>query len=159
MTLVRYNPHSMLDEFDSFFDNDFQPMSFRRKPFSLWKSLYDSPSSGDDLRYLDPSANVYETDTEWVYMFEMPGVKESDLKVECDSGYLKIIGEKKYETDHGFKGYHRREICEGRVEKSIRLHEGSDVESIKASLKDGLLKILVPKNESLKAKLIDVETV
>lgn len=104
--------------------------------------------------------NVYETDEQWEYFAELPGVKESDLKVSFEEGHIKVSGERRFEeSSEKITKYHLREIDDGYFERWLHVHEGANMEGISASLKNGLLKITIPKLETSKSKLIEVKCV
>ena len=162
MSIVKYDPINITRELESLFDDDFSmwPSRFFGSDFDLPERYLSSFSDYSPRTVLahrhDPAVNIYETDSEWIYMVELPGVKESDIKLECDGGYLKMSAERKFESHEGWKGYHVRELCEGKFERYFKLHDGSNIEGIKGTLKEGILKIMVPKGEKAKSKLIDI---
>ena len=162
MSIVRYNPLNIAREIESFLEDDpfAWPSRFIGSDFDLPERFLSSFSDYSPRAVLahrhDPAVNIYETDKEWIYMVELPGVKESDIKLECDGGYLRMSAERKFESSEEGKGYHVRELCEGKFERYFKLHDGSYIEGIKGTLKDGILKIMVPKGEKAKSKLIDI---
>lgn len=163
MSIVKYEPINITREFESFFDDDsIWPSRFFGSDFDLSDRLVGSFSDYYPKTVLahrhDPAVNVYETECEWIYMVELPGVKESDVKLECEGGYLKLSAERKFDSEEGGKGYHIRELCEGKFERYFKLHDGSNIDGIKGNMKDGILKIMVPKGEHVKTKKIDITT-
>ena len=161
MSIVKYDPSYSTRDIGDIFEEESYLSPLRMfdfdfaRPSRFLSSLFGSYPSYWAHNH-DPAVNIYETDSAWIYMVELPGVKESDVRLECENGYLKLSAERKFDSDEHWKGYHRRELCEGKFERYFRLHEGSKIDGIKASLKDGILNITVPKEEQRKSKLIDI---
>ena len=99
-----------------------------------------------------PSADVYETDNEYVFEFELPGFKKDDVKVQVEANVL--TEEKKEEKD---KNYHIVERRYGSFKRQFSLPEDSDVEKIDAKFENGVLELKVQKKEEEKKKAIDVQ--
>jgi len=124
----------------------------------LFKDYVDDYFDESDYR-LSFRMNVYETADLWEYFVELPGVKEEDLKISFEDKHVKVSGTKNFGDGFGeITKYHRREIGEGCFERWLHLHDGADVDNIKAKLKDGVLKVTVPKLELAKVKMIEVES-
>ncbi len=97
--------------------------------------------------FLAPTIDVAETDAQITVTVELPGVAEEDMHLSLVDNILTIQGEKKAEEtkeDEG-KKYRHVERSYGSFQRSIPLAFRADVDSVKASFKDGVLKITVPK--------------
>ena len=79
-------------------------------------------------------------------------MKKEDINVELSDGILKITGEKKHEEKVEKKNYYRSERSSGYFERRISLPAEEQIDKAKASFKDGLLEIKVPKSEEAKKK-------
>jgi HSP20 family protein len=137
---------------DDFFGSFFDEMERLFEDF--WgDSLIDTPSTGT-RRF---SVDISEKDDSFIVEAELPGINEDDLEVKLDRDILTISAEKEEENEEEDKNYYRREIRSGRFERRFRLPDNIDKESIKADLKDGILKIDLPKTEESKeVKKIDI---
>ncbi len=91
-----------------------------------------------------PSVDICETETEFLVMAEVPGVKRSDMDIRVRGNALTIEGERRLHRAV-MEGYHRLERVCGKFHRSFLLPGSVDQDSITASLKDGILKIVLPK--------------
>jgi len=105
-----------------------------------------------------PSADVYETENEYVFEFELPGFKKEDVKVKVEDNVLtvssEVTEEKKEEKD---KSYHIVERRYGAFKRQFSLPENSDVGQIDAKFENGVLELKVQKKEEEKKRAIDVQ--
>lgn len=148
MSLVRWEPFTGVDEFF----NRMMPASFGRLPrFAL-------PSNGESYEWT-PSANISETEKEFLIRAELPAVKKEDVKVTIDQGLITIEGERKQEKEDKTEKYHRVESFHGTFSRSFTLPENASADSIRCESKDGVLTVHIPKvkAEAPKAKQIKVE--
>ncbi len=104
-----------------------------------------------------PKVNIKETDKQYVITAALPGVKKEDVKIEVRNGVLTIAGEQKEEKEEKGKDYLRREMSFGSFQRSFVLPEGVHPEDVKASQKDGLLTVTLPKPETPKRKGVDIK--
>lgn len=91
-----------------------------------------------------PPVDLYETESEFVVKAEVPEVKENDLSIRLEANILTIEGERRLKRDR-VGDYHRIERSYGRFKRSFILPEPVEIDTVKASLKDGVLKIILPK--------------
>lgn len=105
-----------------------------------------------------PSADVYETDNEYVFEFELPGFTKEDVKVKVEDNVLTVSSEikeeKKEEKD---KSYHIIERRYGSFKRQFSLPENVDVANIDAKFENGVLELKVQKKEEEKKRAIDVQ--
>jgi HSP20 family protein len=105
-----------------------------------------------------PALDVTESDGAWLLTMELPGAKREDVSIEVHDDLLTIRGEKKCEREEKSEKRHYVERCYGSFSRSLRLPAQVDAERIKASFKDGVLTVEVPKSEAQKPKVIDIKT-
>lgn len=103
------------------------------------------------LRSSSLATDVYETDKDIIVEMNVPGFKKEDIKVSFQDGYLKVEGKAEEEREEKEKNYWRKEIRKGSFVRVIPLPREVEVKKAKASLKDGVLKITLPKTEETKA--------
>jgi len=112
--------------------------------------LFDDVFRGfDDARFWGgrgawPSVDVEETDKEYRVTAELPGLEERDVEVLLQDGLLTVRGEKKLETETRGRSYSERFY--GRFERQITLDQDVDDSAVKATFKNGVLTVTVPRN-------------
>lgn len=138
-----YNPwadfKSLQEEINDLFNMDRLPSA---------KGLFDRTSS--------PALDVIEKEHEYTVTCELPGLEQKDLDLSLTSNVLTIKGEKKNEREEKKGKYYRKETWSGSFQRTLSLPVGIDAEKISAQLKDGVLKITLPKTEEVKPKQITV---
>jgi HSP20 family protein len=88
---------------------------------------------------------------------EVPGVSKEDLKVTLQDGVLSIRGETRRETRADEGDYHRREISRGSFERTVALPADVAADKVKASFRDGVLELVMPKNGKPSGRTIPIE--
>ena len=104
-----------------------------------------------------PSLDVYEEEDSVVVKAELPGMKKEDVEVNLAGETLTIKGEKKDEKEVKEDNYYRRERSYGSFLRSVGLPCEVKSDEIKASFKDGVLEIRMPKTEEAKKKSVSVK--
>ena len=92
-----------------------------------------------------PPVDIYETQESVILKAELPGVSLEGVSVEVSENTLTLRGERKREKSLGEENYHRMERFYGSFHRSFSLPYAVDRNGIKASFRDGVLKITVPK--------------
>ena len=145
-TLTRWDPFTeMTDlrrEMDQIFGN-----FFGRTPFSM---------AATEANW-SPLVDIHETNEGFQLMAELPGVKQEDIQVSVEGDTLTLKGERKHEAEVKEDQYHRIERSYGRFERSILLPSVVDASRVKATYRDGVLEVQLPKKEEAKPKDIKVE--
>lgn len=130
-------------------------MDFDRNIHNVFGDLFDAYPVSRTRAY--PRFDLAEYENESVIIAEMPGVRKEDLKISIDNGYLTISGERKpYDMPHGSK-WIRNEISTGKFTRSIELPHDIDADNISAEMKNGLLRIMLPKAETIKPREISIK--
>jgi HSP20 family protein len=104
-----------------------------------------------------PSLDVYEEKDAVVVKAELPGMKKEEVEVNLAGENLTIKGEKKEDKEVKEDDYYRRERSYGSFLRTVALPCEVKSEDIKASFKDGVLEIRLPKTEEAKKKSIAVK--
>jgi len=92
-----------------------------------------------------PPVDIYETDTEIVILAELPGILEDAIDVQLNDGVLILRGEKPSPRDSETDNYYRLERPFGKFSRSFTLPSGLELSDVKASIRDGILKITMIK--------------
>lgn len=104
-----------------------------------------------------PLIDIEEDNENIMVRAELPGMNKDEIKVTVRDNMLVISGERKQEKEVKEKTYHRIERSYGQFSRTITLPAAVNADKIKASYKDGVLSITLPKPEVMKPKQIDVE--
>jgi HSP20 family protein len=104
-----------------------------------------------------PLVDIHEMKEGYQLQVELPGVKQEDIQVSIEGETLTLKGERKHEVEVKEDEYHRVERSYGRFERSVVLPSVVDPGQVKATYRDGVLEILLPKKEEAKPKEIKVE--
>jgi HSP20 family protein len=112
--------------------------------------------NGQSTQSWVPTADVWETDGEVVYAFDLPGIPEDKVSVEFEDGALTITGERARETELEQGRYHRVERRFGSFSRTIGLPPGVAEESISADYANGVLEVRVRKPEQPKPRKIEI---
>jgi len=97
--------------------------------------------------FKSPSIDIYEKDKKIIVKADLPGINKNDIKLHLDRDILTIFGETKREKETKSEKHYYSERSFGKIQRSIRLPEGVKQKDIKASYKDGVLEIEMPKGE------------
>ena len=147
--VVVRNPFPVIDR-DSFltpFDKMFDQIVSTHFP-DITKSVGVNPYQGTAY----PKVNVYEYDDKVGIVAEIPGLDKKQLNVEVENGTLTISGEKhSIKEDEGAKVL-RRELKASSFKRNFELGEDLDGDDIKATFKNGILNIDIPKVEPVQPK-------
>jgi HSP20 family protein len=106
--------------------------------------------------FVTPPANISATDNEYLVEVDMPGVEKEGLEITVEGNELTIIGRRKSQLPEGEACY-----CESPQADYRRIFElGPDVDTagINAEMKQGVLRLRLPKSEKAKPKRIEVKT-
>jgi HSP20 family protein len=137
----------------------------RWAPFSELASLQNEMSrfmngllegNGRTTQSWIPTADVWETETEVVYAFDLPGIPEDKISVELDEGALTITAEREREQKVEEGKYFRFERRFGTFTRTIGVPQGVTEESVKAEYKHGVLEVHVAKPEQPKPRKIQI---
>ena len=146
---------TLRDEIDSLFDSvlsGFPAMRLTRPSFDIgqWREPFRDPfrrieDTFGAMSKLAPRADLKETDKAITITAELPGVAEKDIDVTVADGLITISAEKKEETRKDEEDFHLAERHYGSVKRTFTLPDTANPDKAKASFKDGVLTIDVPK--------------
>ena len=105
-----------------------------------------------------PAIDVYEEKDRYVVKAELPGVKREDVSLSLTDDLLTIKGERRYEKEEKQEGFLRVENAYGAFQRALQLPQTVKGDAVSAEFKDGILKITLPKAESVKSREIKIET-
>jgi HSP20 family protein len=103
-----------------------------------------------------PAVDVWETEGELVYAFDLPGVSEQDIQVELHDDTLTVTAQRERREERAEDGFVRYERRFGTFSRAIGVPQGVAEDSVKADYRDGVLEIRVAKPEEAKPRRIQV---
>jgi HSP20 family protein len=148
MSLVRWTPFGDID-------SPFNPLM--PNAFANWQRL--ALGNGKKLDWA-PSADISETDKEYVIRAELPAMKKEDIQVSVEDGMITIKGERKQHKEDKSEKFHRVENFYGSFERRFSLPENVNADAVHCESKDGVLAVHIPKtieSPKHKAKQITVQ--
>ncbi len=104
-----------------------------------------------------PAVDLYEEKDDIVVKAELPGMGKDNIEVNLTDHMLTIKGEKKKEEEIKEKDYYRSERSYGSFVRTLELPKDVHADKIKASFKNGILEVRLPKTEEDKSKEIKVK--
>lgn len=123
----------------------------RRNDFDLLDEMFRDPFfTGGDTRLM--KTDIKEQDDKYLVDIDLPGYEKEDIKIEVEDGYLTIHATTGSHTEDKEQGkFVRKERYFGECSRSFYIGEDVREEDIKASFKNGTLKIEIPKKEEQEA--------
>lgn len=103
-----------------------------------------------------PAVDVWETDNELVYAFDIPGISEDEISVEYDDGALTVSGKRERTEQSEDDRFYRYERRFGSFSRTVGLPQGVEEDAIQADYRNGVLEIHVPKPEAPKPRRIQI---
>ena len=103
------------------------------------------PNTAGTDGFSSPNIDLYDDKEDLVVRAEIPGANEKDIDVSLEDGILSIKGERKLENEDKKDSYYRIERSYGSFSRSFRLPVKVKTNDAKASYKDGILEIRIPK--------------
>jgi HSP20 family protein len=152
MTIVRWRPVSQsVERWDPFREvGDLQSEMHR-----MFDGFFGRSLPGLD-RVWAPAVDVFETKDDLVVTVELPGLSEKDIHLSITGDVLTIKGERGMASTSPENAY-RSERWYGKFERSLSLPIPVQADKVKATYRDGVLTINLPKAEELKPKAIKID--
>ncbi|MBN1283724.1 MAG: Hsp20/alpha crystallin family protein [Proteobacteria bacterium] len=88
---------------------------------------------------------------------ELPGMRKEDVKINVEDGVLTIKGERRFSEETKKENYYRIERSYGAFSRSFTLPPTVESDRIKASMRDGVLEMQIPKKEEAKPKEVKID--
>ena len=141
-TMVRWEP--------------FREIATLQNEMSRLMDTFTGNGNGVALRTWVPALDVWETESELVYAFDLPGVSEDKISIELEDGALSVSAERERAEELGDESLYRFERRFGTFARTIGLPQGVSDDQIHADYKNGVLEVHVKKPEQPKPKRIQV---
>lgn len=143
MSMIRWEP----------FD---EMMSMRESMDRLFEDFFSRRPRTSGPLVWQPALEVYETDHEVVVKAELPGIDPKSVGVTVTAEGLTIKGEAKVEHEDKGRNYYRRELRYGAFQRTIALPNEVKSDETKATFRQGILEVKIPKAERVRPKTVSV---
>lgn len=144
MSIIRYNS---------------EPKTYAPRVFSdIIDNLFNETltRAGNKYAHFVPSVDILEQEKSYEVHAALPGLKKEDVKIELKDKQLTISGERKFENENNAKNYHVTETQYGTFKRTFYLPDNVDSTNIAAEFKDGILNVVIPKDQK-KAEKTTIE--
>jgi HSP20 family protein len=131
---------------------------FEDFPFGRWPRLraLEPFRFARGLRIEPPTLDMYEEKNDVIVKAEMPGMAKENIEITLSDSTLTLKGEKKKEEEVKEKDYYRCEREYGSFLRTLELPSAVKADGVKATFKDGVLEVRLPKSEEAKKKEVHV---
>jgi HSP20 family protein len=111
--------------------------------------------STDEFERADwhPSADVFETETEYLIALDVPGIDRDALEVDVDDNRLNLKGVRSIDETT----QHRSERPRGKFYRTFTVPKNVDQSLVSAEYKDGVLQIRLPKRKEQKVQRVEIK--
>ncbi|HEV8141476.1 MAG TPA: Hsp20/alpha crystallin family protein [Methylomirabilota bacterium] len=116
-----------------------------------------SPRGAGEARGWSPAVDMIDKKDEIVLRADLPGLEQKDIHVSVDNGMLTIRGNRQQEHEAKEEDYYCCERWAGSFTRTMTLPSGIDPDKVKATFKNGVLEVHVPKSPKAMAKSIDIQ--
>ena len=147
MTLVKWDPFKDVETLQHRINRMFED-SFGRSR---------DPNDEMSMCAWRPPVDIYETENGIVLSAELPGVARENISVEVKDNILTLKGERTANPTLRNQNFYRQERCYGTFQRSFTLQQNIQPHLIKATFKNGVLEIEIPKPEEERTKQITVK--
>lgn len=120
----------------------------RRNDFDLWDDFFNDPffSSRKEMKLM--KTDIREKDDKYLLDIDLPGYSKEDIKISVENGYLTVSAKKEESKEETEKGsYIKKERYSGECQRSFYIGDDIEAEDVKASFKNGILTLDIPKKE------------
>ena len=149
MAIKRWTPRKNMERF-------FHDLFDESMTGGVW-SRFPALRAMSEFQDTSPAVDMYDDKNEIVVKAEVPGVDKENISISLSENMLTIKGEMKKEEETKEEDYYYSERSYGSFMRTLNLPAKVNEKKIKASFKDGVLEIHMPKAPEHKAKDIKVE--
>ena len=148
----RWHPWEMMRRWEEGMDRMFEI-------FSGGRHLAPQRHAGDELTpgMWAPRVDVFESDSQVIIKAEVPGLDPKDLEVNATEDEVVLSGETRREEEVKEEGFYRSERSVGRFYRRIPLPTTVKANQAKATYRDGVLEVDLPKTEEAKERVVKVK--
>jgi len=137
--------------------------ALRQMQYDLSRVLNGDDDAADDGSSIatslwSPAVDIKEEESQFVLFADVPGVDPKSIDITMEGGLITIKGERRASTESGKNGFRRVERRYGTFYRRFSLPDYADADKISAKCENGVLKVVVPKQEKAQPKRIAIES-
>lgn len=144
-----------IEQWNTFRDMERMFRDFFLSPFPLMRTPRLLSVPGQEIL---PEVDLKETDQELILSATVPGLTKDEINIDVTNDSISISGERKTEEEQPGERYHFRQQSYGQFQVRYSLPADVKPEEVKASYKNGVLEVHMPKSEVKQATKVDVQT-
>jgi len=133
MSSIRYQPINLFDHFNNDINRHFGTMR-------------NKAAAGQEHNRA-PAVDIREEENRYLLSADIPGVARENIEITLEDGVLTLKGERSGEAGTNGEKYRRKERVHGTFLRQFTLPETVDTQNISATVKDGVLDVVIPKQE------------
>jgi len=103
-----------------------------------------------------PALDVWETEDELVYGFDLPGIPQDSISLEVENDALTVTASRERTDEVERDRFYRFERRHGTFTRTVGLPQGTDPDAVRAEYHEGVLEVHVPKPEAVKPRRIAI---
>jgi HSP20 family protein len=145
MSLTRYEPWNVLNQLHREINRVFDSQTAAN-------GATDSSATADWV----PPADIAEYKDRWVLQFDVPGVNVNAIEITLEQGVLTISGEREKDSADGDVERRRVERPHGRFHRRFTLPDTVDAANVRATGRNGILEVTIPKQPKAQPRRIEV---
>jgi HSP20 family protein len=131
MSLIRYQPINLFDNINH--------------DINRYLGNIRSKTAASQEREWAPAVDIREEENRYLLSADIPGVERENIEITLENGVLTLKGERTLESGTQGKEYRRRERVNGSFMRQFTLPETVDTQNISATVKNGVLDVVIPK--------------
>jgi len=141
--------------FDQQIEHLFEDFFNRRwlRPFSP-----EWPALSGKLETKAPKVDIVDRDAEVFVKAELPGFGKDEIEINVTGNSITVKGSARKEEETDKDNYHQREIVSSYVSRTVPLPCEVDGDNAKATLKDGMLEVTIPKAKGAQSKRVEIQS-
>jgi HSP20 family protein len=147
MSLIRYEPYSLLDRLQKDF--------FGATPWDRY-TRDGTDDTYSTISQWHPAVDIKEEQDKYLIHADLPGVEAKDIDITVENGVLTLKGNRSSESTEERNGYKRVERMQGTFYRRFTLPDSVDADKVEARSRNGVLEIIVPKHEKVQPRRITV---
>lgn len=140
----------------------YEPWALHREMLNEFNRLFERNGSNDDSTSATaqwaPAVDIEEHADKYVLHADVPGVDPAAIEITLENGVLTLAGSREKAAEQQNVESRRIERLHGRFLRRFTLPESVDAEAVKASGRNGVLEIVIPKRAAARARKITVNS-